>query len=101
MSIREILEGRQRQGTNDSITYTVDVTPLGSSPTSPAVAAYDARGRDVTAQLFPSGSASVSGNVITLPACTGVYAGEDYRVVVTFTLGGRDLSVYIPIRGEV
>lgn len=101
MSIREVLEGKQAQGTTESVIYKVDVTNWGATPTSPTVVAYDSRGRVVTTQLFPTNSPSVSGNVITLSACGPVYLDEDYLVVVKFTLGGNGLAVTIPIRGEL
>lgn len=101
MSIREVIQGEQEQGTTESVIYRLDVTNWGSSPTSPTVVAYDSRDRVVTSQLFPSGSPSVASNVITLPACVNVYRGERYRVVVRFTLSGNILSAVIPIRGSL
>ncbi len=98
---REVIEGTQHQGVDESVVYTLTTTPWGSGPTSPTVAVYDLGGatQDVTATVAP-GAASVVGDVISLPAITGLTAGHLYQVVVKFTLASNTLSAYFKIEAE-
>lgn len=94
----EIKEGLQWQGENEAVTYTVTTTPWGSSPSSPSVTVEDLNNneKDVTSSVA-TGSASVAGDVITLPEISGLQRGHRYRVRVAFTTGGNDLE----IKGEI
>lgn len=96
MSIREVKEGTQYQGVDEEITYTLDVTSWGSSPTSPSVVGKQA-GADVTSTIMPVGSPSVSSNVITLPKIKSLTADLTYRVEVKFTVGGNVVEAYFDI----
>lgn len=87
MSVREFSEGLQVMGEDEAITFTLTTTNWGSSPTSPSMVVKTSEGADVTATVT-SGSASVSGDVITLPKISGLTAGTLYRVEVKFTTGG-------------
>lgn len=102
---REVREGRQVQGCDESIVYTLTTTPWGSNPGSLAVAVYEvgANGTrtDVTATVMPSGSASAVGDVISLPALTGLEAGVLYRVEVQFSCSGNVFEAYAYITGEL
>jgi hypothetical protein len=70
-------------------TYTFTITVLGSNaPTSPSAVVYQ-DGSDSTATNMPSGSASVSGQVITLKPFTLAVAGSRYSIIITFTLAGN------------
>lgn len=88
---RKIIEGTIFQGEDEKIAYTLDVTNIGDSPTSPTVVVKDLSGggTDVTSTVMPTGSASVSGNVITLPALTALTDGKNYRVEVKYTIDGN------------
>lgn len=99
---REVLEGKQYQGEDESIAYTLDVTAVGSSPTSVAVVVKDITNDEtVTATVMPTGSASVSGNVITLPALKLLTAGVLYRVEVKYTISGNILESYFYVQGQM
>ena len=67
MAIREVSEGRQAQGADEEIVYSVTTTNWASSPTNVAVVVKDdSDASDVTSSVT-TGSSSVSGDVITLP----------------------------------
>ncbi len=98
---REVLEGKQFQGVDESIAYTLDVSAVGSSPSSVSVVVKDVtHATVVTATVMPTGSASVSGNVITLPALTQLTAGVLYRVEVKYTIANNVLESYFYVQGQ-
>ena len=86
MSIREVAEGRQVQGVDEKITYTITTTNWASSPTSPAMVVKDAAGTDVSTTVA-SGNITAAADVITLKAISGLVQDESYRVEVQFTAG--------------
>lgn len=96
------LIGKYTQGNDESIIYSVTTTSWGSNPTNVVVKAYDVTGgirTDVTNTVL-SGSASTVGDVITLPAVTGLTAGKGYRIEVQFDSGGNTFEPYIEIEAE-
>lgn len=98
MSIREVVEGRQTQGADETIVYTLDTTDVGGSPSVSAVVVWrESDATDVTSTTMPSGSHSVNGDVITLKALTALTAGQVYRVEVKFTSAGNTLEHYFRV----
>lgn len=102
---REIVELEQEQGVEEEIIYTLTTTPWGSTPTSTSHKGYkyDAdtgAWTDVTSTIFPSGSTSVVGDVITLPLCKAMTQDALYRVEVKFTSGGNIFEPYALIRAR-
>jgi hypothetical protein len=96
------LIGKYTQGNDETIIYSVTTTSWGSTPTNVSVKAYDVTGgtrTDVTSTVL-SGNATVVGDVITLPAVTGLTAGKGYRVEVKFTSGGNTFEPYIEVQAE-
>lgn len=97
---RIIVEGVQVLGINEGWTFTIDISQVGSSPTSISVTAEDADGNDVTGALFPT-------NTPTAPTSTtiqlsklvrgGLESGKEYRVITLFTVGDLDPAAIIPI----
>lgn len=88
-SVREIKEGKQEQGTEEIVPYTLTVPTSWGTPTgTPTVKAYSYDGTytDVTSTVFPSGSASINGQVISLPLCGYMTADTEYRVEIKFTV---------------
>ena len=86
MSIREIVEGIQYQGTDEQIAYKITTTPWGSTPTSISVKAYDESiGEDVTTTVYPTNSPSAAGDVITLSLLKALTLDHTYRIEVKFT----------------
>ena len=99
---REIKEGRQVQGTGETIVYTLTVSPSGSSPGSESAKIYSVSGdtyTDVTSTNM-TGSASAAGDVITLPAIHSLSIGVLYRVEVTYTISGNTFVTPAEIMGE-
>lgn len=99
---RGVIEGTQPQGVDESIPYTITTTNIGSSPSVTQVKVYDVRDSfsDVTSTVMPSGSASVNGDVITLPELTALTEGRLYRVEVACTIAGADVEIYFLVRAE-
>ena len=86
MSIREIAEGRQEQGEDEIITYTITTTNWASDPTTPSMVVKDKAGTDVSSTVT-SGSITASDDVITLKPIKLLVPGESYKVEVQFTTG--------------
>jgi len=97
-SIREIKEGRQEQGTEEEITYTLTVPTTWGTPTgTPTVTVYSYVAAtdtytDVTSTVIPSGSATVASQVITLPEIKSMTTGVVYRVEVKFSTSEGDVK---------
>ena len=97
---REIVEGRQKQGVDEEVYYSLTTTPWGSDPSSVSVKAYTMPDRtDVTSTVL-SGDASTTGDVITLPKCSGLTAGTEYRIEVKFTCSSNVLEAHATIQAE-
>lgn len=99
MSIREIKEGKQEQGVEEEVTYTLTVpttwgTPSGT-PTIKVFSYIDRTFTDVTSTVMPTGSASISGQVITLPEAKAMTVDVMYRFEMKFdTSGGGVMEAY-------
>jgi len=101
-NIREIKEGLQYIGEDETIVYTLTTTPWGSSPSSPAAKIYELDGdtlTDVTSSCM-SGSAAAVNDVITLPSIRNCTAGTDYRVEVAFTISGNTFEAFAELKCE-
>jgi len=99
---REVVEGTQKQGEDETIIYSITTTPWGGTPVSPSAVVKDttASNRVVTSTVMPSGSASVAGDIITLPALKSLTAGHDYRVEVKWTYSGNVFECYFTVEAE-
>jgi hypothetical protein len=89
---REVKQGRQSQGADERIAYTLTTTPWGSTPTGISVKAFDVTGGkrvDVTATVFPANAPTAAGDVITLSLLRALTPGHAYRIEVQFTTGGN------------
>ena len=96
-----ITEGPQPVGVGETVVPTLTTTNWGSSPSSPTVAIYNAN--DLSTDLagtMLTGSASESGDVITLPAISGFTTGNNYVVKVTFTTGSSTLIAKALLKAE-
>ena len=101
-NIREIKEGLQYIGEDETIVYTITTTPWGSDPSSEAAKIFEVDGDDLTDRTVAlmSGAASATGDIITLPAIAGCTAGTDYRVEVAFTCSGNVFEVFAELKAE-
>lgn len=98
---REVLEGIQQQGVDESIAYTVNVGAIGSGPGSVSVVVKDtAAGTDVTATVMPVNVPTVAGDIITLSPLKLLTAGRLYRVEVKYTLDGNVLESYFFVKAR-
>ena len=85
---REVVEGTQYQGVDEQVIYTLTTTNWGSSPSSVTVVVKDTSNYDTdVTSTVASGSATVSGDVITLPTIQSLTRNRIYRVEVKFTAG--------------
>jgi len=101
-TVREVSEGRQVQGVDEEIVYTLTTTNWGSDPSSPSVVVKDlsAASADVTSTVT-SGDASASGDVVTLPTIKSLTQDHIYRVEVKFTCSGSVYEAYFLIDAEL
>lgn len=101
---REVVESPVQQGADEEIAYQLTVTPWGSTPTSVTVDVFDITEgayTEVSSDVLTTEAASVSGDVITLPALSGLTAGNRYRVEVQFdTADGHTLEAYLVVEAE-
>ena len=98
---RVVAEGLKYQGVDELLIYSLTTTPWGSTPTSVAVKAYDesAASADVTATVL-SGSASVVGDVITLPTLKSLTADHAYRIEIKFSADGSTWEAILPVLAQ-
>jgi len=101
---RETKESPIFQGADETIAYTITTTPWASTPTSPSAKIYSYTQAtdtytDKTSTLM-TGTASVSSDVITLPAVAGLTAGTRYRVECQFTVSGNVFEPYFWIYAQ-
>jgi len=75
------------QYSGENLTYTLTVEG-SNAPSSPSAVVYKGR-TDVTSTVMPAGSASVSGQVISLKPLTALVANSDYSVIVTATINSN------------
>lgn len=95
---REIVEGVQQQGADESIRYSVDWAAIGT-PSSPVVVVKNGSS-DVTAAVMPTNSPIVSGTSVILSPLLNLTAGVLYRVEVKCTIGGNVLESYFYVQAQ-
>lgn len=101
-SDREVLEGVQRQGEDEVIAYTLDVSAIGAAPSSPVVVVKDVTaGSVVTSTVMPVNAPTADGAVITLSPLRSLVIDHLYRVEVTYNLAGNTLESYFFVQAEV
>lgn len=99
---REVLDGLQFQGVDESVLYSVDTLPWGGSPTGVSHDVFDEEDYATSLKsLLMPGSPTVATNVINLPALSGLSAGKIYRVFIDFTIAGSGLQGYFRVQGEL
>lgn len=101
MISREVIEGKQAQGTNEQVAYAIEL-PSGTSPESPEFGLWDvtAGKREDVAASHLAGDATVSGDVVTSPLVFGLTEGHTYRLMLTYVSAGNTLSTYVAIEAE-
>ena len=107
MSTLEIIESPIEQGSEEQIVRSLTTTPWGSSPSSSSAKVFslkpdgsdEAIDADVTSTVMPDGSASESGDVVTLPLLKLLTKDTRYRMEVKFTCSGNVFEAYAIIEG--
>ena len=95
MTVKHLI-ARENQRPNELIARTLDVSAVGSGPTSPTLKVYEITSTaavDVTSAVA-SGTPSVSGNIITTQKVGTLTDGKMYQVELKFTLSGNVLEYY-------
>jgi hypothetical protein len=96
-----VLERNLRQGEDERIAWAIDTTPWGSAPASVVVVVKNLTTvLDVTGSTT-TGTASVVGNVITLPTLHSLVAGNRYRIEVRFVSGANTFETWFEIQAEI
>ncbi len=101
MNSREVIEGRQNQGTDEQIAY-VFALASGTNPESPDFTLWDLTGgsrTDVSATKL-AGDAVVDGDNVTSPLVHGLVEGHAYRLQLTYATNGNTLSAFANIEAE-
>lgn len=99
---RVFVESPIYHGIREKRAYQLTVpTSWGSTPTGPAVTIINAAGTDISATAL-SGSASVVGQVITLPYIEDdiLTAGQTYELRVAFNIGSNELEAFGYVIGQ-
>ena len=101
-NIREIKEGLQYQGADETVVYTLTTTPWGSTPTTTAAKIYEVDGDTLTDKTTTqmTGATAVTDDIITLPAVTALVAGTLYRVEIVFTCSGNVFEAFAELQAE-
>lgn len=83
-----IVEGKQYQGENASIPWSVSF-PWATTVTVSTVKVFKkGTTTDIASTVMPSGSHSASGNTITLKPLTALTGGESYIISMTVSVDG-------------
>ena len=100
MTTNLVLGHLRVQGKDEVITYVLDISSRTASPATPVVTkVIDLEtGSDVKATVMPTGTPTVSGNNITLPALKLLTVGRTYRVHFTYVKGSDTFESVIVVR---
>jgi hypothetical protein len=103
MPMRSVVEGRQVQGRDERLRYTIASSPWGTGPSDVEVTVWLisdlANWRDMS-DVTLEGDSEVHGDIITTPWVSGLIAGALYRAEVRFTCGDNTFECYFDILGE-
>jgi len=91
-----LLESPIYQGAGATVTYSIQF-PWATTCATPTIAAYKG-GTTVTTTVFPSGSASASGNTITLAPLTALTGGEAYIISIVDAVDGVTDQWFLEVR---
>lgn len=100
---REFRESPVKQGVDEEITYTLDTSAWGSSPTGVTVKVYDVTTLpkvDVTATVMPVNSPAVSNDIISCSPLKLLTVGHAYRIEVKFASAGNVFEAYGIVQAE-
>lgn len=100
-SDREVIEGKQYQGVDEIIAYTLNVAAVGV-PALPTVVVKDVTTGSsvVTSAVMPLNAPTVDGSVITLSPLKLLTAGHLYRVEVKYVVEANTLESYFYVQAQ-
>lgn len=102
-STRRAIQGRQPQGVQEEIAYSLTSTPWGSSPTLASWAVLDITsgqpGTDVTSTVA-TGTPTIVGDVITTPLIKSLTVNHIYRVEIGFRCGSQKFVAWFELEAE-
>ena len=100
---RQVVEGPQAQGVDESIVYDITTTPWGTSPSSPSYVVKDMNASlaDITTDVSTGNAPGISGDVLTIPTIKPLAADRKYRVEVKFTADAQDFETFFIIEVEL
>ena len=102
MISREVVEGRQIQGVDEAVAYSIDTSNWGGSPSSvSAVVKQVSDGTDVTTTVMNPNAPSVATDTITLSALDTLTEGEVYRVEVKFDISSDTFECFFYVHAEL
>lgn len=106
MSVREVIQSPEPQGTDEVVEWEVDVTKWtnggANPPTNATCKLFKIDGAvftDVT-DANMTGNPTIDGLVIRAPVVANLIAGEKYRLVWRFNVGTPYVSTYLDIYAE-
>lgn len=100
---RQVVQGTQKQGSRERVSYGIDTARWGGTPVNPVVVANDVTsGTDVDVTVANlTGAASITGDTIALPLLHSVVPDHLYRIDVTFVdVHGNTLDCFLMVVGE-
>jgi hypothetical protein len=96
----EVMESPFTQSSGSSISYQIDVSNRGDTPTVPTFTVVNKNTlTDVTEQVT-TGDATVTDNYIILPALTGLLSNNSYLIKVLYTLDTDTRCSYFEVYVE-
>ena len=101
--MRQVREGRQLQGVDEKIIYSVDTTPWGTG----AISNITVKVKDVTDNFadvtatVTTGAASEASGVITLPKIVSLTQGHLYRVEIQYDQNNNTRECWFEIHAEM
>lgn len=104
---REINESPVTQGVHERISYTIDTTPWGGSPSAVSVTVYNYSTRstedefNVTDTVMPTNEPTVDEDTITLSPLYSLTAGIRYRITIQWSNAGNTFETYAYIDAEL
>lgn len=99
-SDREVIEGKQFQGVDEIIAYTLNVAAVGV-PALPTVVVKDVTtGSVVTSVVMPLNAPTVDGSVITLSPLKLLTTGHLYRVEVKYVVEANTLESHFYVQAQ-
>ena len=93
---RQVAESPVTQGPYEQIAYSFDWSAIGTPDSAGTVKIYDKTGTDTSGTNL-TGSASLTGNIVTTPIVKSLTARGKYKLVSSVTISSNTLTAYLEI----